>query len=80
MLGRFLKTWADREKTRMQYSQTAVSFEEQDPADIALTLSRRLIAGVKVKNILHIEAGLEMIALAMAISAEVCKLNSFETL
>ena len=43
----------------------------QNPANITLTLSRRLIAVVRVKNILHIEAGLEMIALAMAISSEV---------
>lgn len=74
LLGRFIKTWRDREKTRTQYIQTAQipsSVDQQDPADVALTLSRRLIAVVKVKNILHIEAGLEMIALAMAISSEV---------
>jgi hypothetical protein len=41
------------------------------PADVALTLSRRLVSVVRVKNMLHIEAGLEMIALAMAISSEV---------
>jgi hypothetical protein len=38
---------------------------------IALKLSKRLIGVAKVKNVLHIEAGLEMIALAMAISSEV---------
>ena len=43
----------------------------QNPANITLTLSRRLIAVVRVKNILHIEAGLETIALVMAISSEV---------
>ena len=47
----------------------------QNPADITLTLSRRLITVVRVKNILHIEAGLEMIALAMAISSEVIYLK-----
>ena len=36
-----------------------------------MTLSRRLISVVKIKNIFNIEAGLEMIALAMAISSEV---------
>jgi hypothetical protein len=41
------------------------------PTDITLTLSRRLIAGVRVKNILHIEAGLDMVALAIAISSKV---------
>ena len=43
----------------------------QNPADITLTLSMQLIDIVRVENILHIEAGLEMIALAMAISSEV---------
>ena len=47
--------------------------DSKHPADVALpvTLSRRLISVVKIKNILNIEAGLEMIALAMAISSEV---------
>lgn len=80
MLGRFIKTWGDRERIRTQYIQTAQipsSVDQQDPADVALTLSRRLIAVVKVKNILHIEAGLEMIALAMAISSEVGNTDIF---
>lgn len=74
MLSKFLKTWRDREKTREQYSRTAPaesSGDGQDSVDIALSLSRRLIAVVKLKSILHIEAGMEMIALAMAISSEV---------
>lgn len=41
-------------------------------ADIAFNLSRRLITVNKFKNILYIESGLEMVALAMAISSEVC--------
>jgi hypothetical protein len=43
-----------------------------------LTITRRLIDGVKVKNIVNIELGLEMIALAMAISSEVCNIGSFK--
>jgi hypothetical protein len=50
---------------------TPSTIEGKNPADVALTLSRRLIAVAKVKNILHVEAGLEMIALAMAISSQV---------
>jgi hypothetical protein len=45
--------------------------DEQNPMHIALKLSKRLMGVVKVKHVLHIEAGLEMIALAMAISLEV---------
>jgi len=74
LLGKFLRTWGDREKKISQYSTTAPappSVHKQDPADVALALSRRLIAVVKVKSILNIETGLEMIALAMAISSEV---------
>jgi len=80
VIGKFLKTWGDREKTRAQYVKiTSVpsSFEGQNTVDIALTLSKRLIAVVKSKNILHIEAGLDMIALAMAISSEVCDIDPF---
>ena len=57
-------------------AHTPSTDEGQDAAGIALSLSRRLIAVVKVKNILNIETGLEMIALAMAISSEVC-ISSF---
>ena len=59
---------------RTQYSKispTSSTVEGQDLAGVALTLSRRLIAVVKVKKIVNIEAGLEMIALAMAICSEV---------
>ena len=74
VIEKFLRTWGDREKHRSIYTTTLPTpsyVNGQNPADITLTLSRRLIAIVRVKNILHIEAGLEMIALAMAISSEV---------
>jgi hypothetical protein len=80
VLRKFLKTWGDRQTTRTQYFETLStpsSINEQDHADVVLTISRRLIDVVKVKNILHIEAGLEMIALAMAISSEVRNIVSF---
>jgi hypothetical protein len=75
LLGKFLRTWEEREKKIAQYSIIAPpssSVDGQEPADVALALSKRLIAAVKVKNILNIETGLEMIALAIAISSEVC--------
>jgi hypothetical protein len=75
VLEKFLKTWGDREKTRAQYSSEAThlsSYDGRDPAGVVLALSRRLITVFKSKNILNIEAGMEMIALAMAISSEVC--------
>jgi hypothetical protein len=37
-----------------------------------LKISRRLVDVAKLKNLLCIEAGLEMIALAMAISSQAC--------
>jgi hypothetical protein len=81
VVAKFLRTWRDREKHRAEYSRTAPTPSTADgrnPPDVALALSRRLIAVVKVKNILHIEAGLEMIALAMAISSEVSHISSFK--
>jgi hypothetical protein len=78
VLGKFLRAWGDREQTRAKYLKAATNFSSvnlQDPAGVALTLSRRLIAVVKVKSVLHIEAGLEMIALAMAISSEVSNVD-----
>lgn len=75
LLGRFLKTWGEREKILAQYSTTAPtssSLDGQDAAGVALALSRRLIAVVKVKDIVNVETGLEMIALGMAICSEVC--------
>lgn len=74
LLGRFIRTWGDHEKTRAQFSQrdpTSSTLDAGDATEIALSLSRRLIAVSKVKSILHIESGLEMVALAMVISAEV---------
>ena len=76
VMAKFLKTWRDQEKNWFEYTKMGPSFSISDskhPADVALpvTLSRRLILVVKIKNILNIEAGLEMIALAMAISSEV---------
>lgn len=74
VVAKYLRTWRDREKNRFEYSKMGPSSSISDgahPADVALTLSRRLVSVVRVKNMLHIEAGLEMIALAMAISSEV---------
>jgi len=68
-----MKIWGQREKTRTQVSSNGpLSSDRKDPAEVALTLSKRLIIVVKARGILNIEAGLEMIALAMAISSEVC--------
>jgi hypothetical protein len=84
-----LKTWRDREKAKEQYFQardegkdaTQSHDERNDAASIALAISRRLIAVVKFKNILYIEAGLEMLALAMAISSEVsCNIHICQVL
>jgi hypothetical protein len=76
IVRKFLKTWGDRDQTRSQYSlnsQLSASKDgQQDAAGVALALSRRLIGILKVKKILNIEAGLEMMALAMNISSEVC--------
>jgi hypothetical protein len=75
IVSKFLRTWRDREKNRAEYSRrvpTPAAVGHQNPAEVALTLSKRLIAVSKVKNILHIEEGLELIALVMAISSEVC--------
>lgn len=80
ILRKFLKTWGERNRSRTEYSRTSStkpSVVGQDSAGVALLLSRRLIAVVKVKNILQIEAGLEMIALAMAISSEVNNINMY---
>jgi hypothetical protein len=52
-------------------SNVSSSSDGKDPAGVALTLSKRLITVVKAKSILNVWAGLEMIALAMAISSEV---------
>jgi hypothetical protein len=73
VISKFLTTWGEREAIRAQYSNSK-SIHVQDHADVVLRISRRLVDIVKVKNILHIEAGLEMIALTMAISSEVCNI------
>lgn len=64
----------DRAKETSQYyqnAQTSLSSDKQNPIHLTLALSRRLIAGVKVKKILNIEGALDMVALAMAISSAV---------
>jgi hypothetical protein len=79
IVQKFLKTWRDRDKSLLQYSQTSqpsATNEGQDAAGIALSVSRRLVGIMKLKKILNIEAGLEMIALALTISSEVCELDS----
>lgn len=72
ILRKFLKTWGDRNQSRSEYSaQLPASNDIQEPASVALTLSRRLIAVVKFKKVLNIEAGVEMIALGTTIASEV---------
>jgi hypothetical protein len=74
VVGKFLKTWRDRKSTRLQCIDTAPaasSVEGRDLAGVALTVSKRLIAVQKIKSVLNIEAGLEMMALAMTICSEV---------
>jgi hypothetical protein len=64
----------------VEYSKTTSilsSVHRHDCANVTLTLSRRLIAVDKVKDILRIEAGLEMIALAMVISSQVRTIQVF---
>jgi hypothetical protein len=74
VIGKFLKAWRDRERTRAHYSQKdpTPSVDQHNPASIALTVSKRLIAVFKNKKLLNIEAGLEMIALGMIICSMVC--------
>jgi len=57
-----------------------LSSDGKDLAGVALTLSKRLITVAKGKNILNIEAGLEMIALGMTICSEVCNDGFFENI
>jgi hypothetical protein len=66
--------------TRAQYSQrgaTLPSVDREDPAGIALAMSKRLIAVFKNKRILNIEVGLEMMALAMVICSMVCNFGMY---
>lgn len=72
VLNKFLKTWGELEKTAQVFSNGSTSSSDwKDPAAVALSLSQRLITVVEAKSVLKIEAGLEMVALAMAISSEV---------
>jgi hypothetical protein len=82
VLNKFLKTWGERDATRSEYLQKSatVSVVGQDPAGVTMLLSKRLIAVVKAKNIIHIEAGLEMMALALAICSEVSNIRMFKAL
>jgi hypothetical protein len=75
-----MKTWRDRESTRAHYSQKGanpLSVDGQDPAGIALTVSKRLIAIFKSKRLLNIEAGLEMMALGLIICSMVCNFDIY---
>jgi hypothetical protein len=76
--SQYSKTWGNRDQSRSQYSKTsqaAASKESnEDAVGVALTLSRRLIGIVRVKHILNIEAGLEMMALGVTLSSEVCQM------
>lgn len=83
VVDKFLRMWGERETYRSQYTtqntsdttsttQISPSSDDPNPVDVVLSLSKRLIAVVKMKSILNIEAGLELIALAISISSEVC--------
>lgn len=79
-MAKFLKTWRDRKSTRLQCIDTAPaasSVEGRDLASVALTVSKRLIEVHKFKNVLNIEAGLEMMALAMTICSEVWSFGNY---
>lgn len=69
-----MKIWKDREATRAQYFKkgtTSSSVDGQDPAGVSLTMSKRLIALLKSKRVLNIEAGFEMMALGIIICSTV---------
>lgn len=78
IVRKFLKTWADRDQTWSRYSASAQlsgsDHRQEDAAGVALTLSRRLIAIMKAKKLLNIEAGLEIMALGVTIASEVCQI------
>jgi hypothetical protein len=75
LVGKFLRTWGEREKQKAQFSSissaTPSNIKKEQSSLVALNLSRRLTNGTKVKSILHIEAGIEMLALGLLISSEV---------
>lgn len=71
---RFVKAWRHREATMaLSFKQgaTSPSVDGEDPAGVALTMSKRLIAIFKAKKVLNIEAGLEMMALGIIICSMV---------
>jgi len=77
-LKKFLNTWQDHQSTRAQSLErnpTVSSINTEDRADVMLQISRRLVDVSKLKNLLCIEAGLEMVALAMAILAQACNVR-----
>lgn len=78
IVQKFLKTWGNRDQNRSQYSKSSQASgskdSNEDAAGVALTLSRRLIGIVRVKHVLNIEAGLEMMALGITLSSEVCQI------
>jgi hypothetical protein len=67
--------------TGSQYSETVSgpsSVNGPDHPNILLAISRRLIVATKLKNILYIETAMEMMALAISISSEVCDVANSE--
>lgn len=71
---KFLKTWGGRQRNRTLYSEitdTPSSANQLDSVGVALHLSKRLVASAKLRSILNIETGLEMVALAVIICSEV---------
>jgi hypothetical protein len=64
----------------MQYSETVLipsSANGLDSAGITFNLSKRLLSMAKMKDIVNIEAGFVMMALALAICSEVCDISLF---
>ena len=63
VLEKFLRTWGDHERTKLQYfsNRPTKASDWKDLAAITLTLSRKLITVVRAKSVLYIEVGLEMI-------------------
>ena len=82
LVGKFLRTWGEREKQRAKFYQSSITMLNiniEEPAHVALNLSWRPKTGARVKSILHIKAGIEMLALAMLISSEVHYHDIFES-
>jgi hypothetical protein len=75
-----LKAWGNRENRKIEYSETAdipSSSNRLDSAGITYNLSKRLLSLAKMKDIVNIEAGFVMMALALAICSEVCEICLF---